>query len=564
MKIKLKIAIITSLLGLFVLSVMVILANSIIMPGFVNVEDSRMIKNVDRVNGLLLEKAQSIDAINYDYSVWDSSYYVITGENTAYGITDIGPGSLERTKLDFVILMNNNGKIIFARDMLSNVEQDYNPSLTNASNNVLYSYFEKNYDVLICRNKSVYFSGIIHLPEGLAIISSRPILKSDGAGPVYGTIIFGQIIDESFVEKASNQVHMSFSIQPYDSISYGDKLKLTMFFNNGINNTPSISKSKYNYSDSVLQIIHVNKTTISGNTLLKDVSGRPVALLTVIDQRDIFFEGKTAVRYMIQSMLLLMIVYIIAGYFLFNRLITSRLIYMTHQIKNINVKKNPSLRLDVKGKDELFSFGKAVNSTLDFIEKTVEEKQAIFAADPDTYFYVDFYWKIIDYKITDALCNLFHKKHFNNSENLNLSKFFSNNIMAKLSEARLKSIENKTPIVLVFDMNKGDSIRILEARIVAVSNTSSNSATGTVPLSNNSDNKFLILLEDITERKEFEKQLLEKNKDLEKFNKFAIDRELRMSELKKEIRDLKTQILKTDKIESYSKSEDIKNVKNKK
>ena len=533
MKIRLKILLITSLIGVFILLFTIILADNIIIYDFVNIEDSYMITTVGRVNDILSEKMNSMDFITNDYAIWDSSYYAITGENTNYSTVNL-VGSLENTNLDFVVLMRNDGKIMFARDMFSGEEKSYNVTTANLDTKTFYYYFEKNYASIICTNELDKFSGFIQLPAGLAMISSRPILKGDGTGPVQGTIIFGKMIDKPFIEKLSNQTRTSISFYPYDSITYEDKLKLNVLFNNTnpidkVNTINASITNEVDGSNTLIQILHIDEKTISGNTLLKDIFGRPVALLEVIDQREIYLEGQKEIRYMIQAMILVIILFVINEYLLLNKFIISRLIFMEHQMKDIYTKKLTSSRIKITGKDELSSFGEAVNTTLDAIEKATEEKQAVFDADPDTYFYVDSSWRIIDYKLTDTLGDIVSKKNMDKLKTLSLSDLFNSAIMNKLFKARLESVKNLKPVILEFDLSINDSSKVFEARIVVMNNNN-----------NNNNNKMsLVLLRDITDRKSFEQQLLEKNKDLEKFNKFAIDRELRMSDLKKEMHDLK-------------------------
>jgi adenylate cyclase len=540
MKIQLKMMLITSLVSILILISVSILANNIISGGFMVVENSHMIKDVEIVNNALIGQAQSIDAVTHDYANWDTTYYALTDENTTYGTVDLA-GSLQNTRLDFVIILRNDGKIIFARDVFSGEEKGYDVSTADVDTKAFYHYFEKNYASITCTNELNRLSGLIRLPKGTAIISSRPILKSDGTGPVQGTIIFGKMMDKSFVEKISNQTQLSFSLQLYDSITYETKLKLNMLFNDNANNIKNsqnnfisgnsiqdVSEILYGSNNSnIVQVLPIDEDTISGNVLLKDIFGRPVVLLEVNDTRAIYHEGKNSVKYAFQAVLLAMIIFVILEYFLFNKFIIGRILSMESQMRNIQNKKLASSRITITGDDELSSFGESVNSALDIIEKANEEKQAVFDADPDTYFYVDTSWKIIDYKLTDTLEDIISKQNLSKLKTLYLSNIFNSAIINKLSKVRLESVKTRKSAILDFDLSIKGSLRVFEARIVSVNN-------------NNNNNMSLILLRDITERKKFEQQLLEKNMDLEKFNKIVIDRELKMSDLKKEIRDLKS------------------------
>jgi len=554
MKIKIKLAIITSLLGLCIILFTVLVANRVVIPGFVKVEDSRMVSNMERVNSALLDKMISMDATSRDYATWDSTYYAMSSGNESYNNTDYDSvdlaGVLAISKLDFIILMHNDGKIIFAKDMFSGTEQDYSAATADLQAKTVYSYFETNYAPIICHNKTEYFNGFIHLPDGVAIISSRPILKTDGTGSVQGTLIIGQMMDDSFVAKISNQTRISFIIIPYDSVSYEDKLKLNILFNNQdikaynttdrnsfnavvhSGNSDAYLMDSSNNTSALVQILHIDEQNISGNALLKDIFGKPIVLIEVFDNRAIYAEGQNSLRYIIQAILMAGILFVIAGYLLYNKFIISKLLTMEYQLRDIQSKKMPSARLTIVGNDELSSFGESVNRVLDVIEKITEEKQAVFDANPDTYFYVEDSWKIADYKITEELGDLVSKKTIKTLKNAYLTELFNSSTMQALSKAKAECIKKKQPVIIDLDISINDQKKIFEARIVAISNNTND-------ISTNRAKMFLILLGDITERKNFEQQLLDKNKDLEKFNKFAIDRELRMSDLKKEMRDLK-------------------------
>ncbi|MGV8086375.1 MAG: CHASE4 domain-containing protein [Candidatus Woesearchaeota archaeon] len=531
MKLRLKIAILTSIIGLIFILIIFLLANYVLLPRFVVIEENNLLKDMRIVNDALLEKIDYFDSVAYDYSVWDSSYNLLTGENNLYGTVDFAPGTLERTQLDFIVIIKNNGSIVFARDGILGFEKDYISNSSNINNDILYYYFQKNYKSLICENDTALYNGLIVLPVGPVLISSRPILKSDGSGPVIGTIIVGKLVNEQFVTNLANKTHIDIDIKLYDSITYEEKLVLNkLFVKDTYLNT--VIGEEYDL-DNIIQIIPIDEKQISANILLKDIFGENVLLLRIVENRSVYLNGLLSVNYIVNATWISILLLIIIEYLLFNYLITSRLISMANQLNSIIVNNSKS-RIIVTGKDELSNFAKTVNITLDTVEKANAEKRAIFEANPDSYFYVDSSWNIIDYKISDSLKKLFYTK--DTLKDSSLSKLFDTDKMNILLKARNESDSSKKPVLTGLSMSLSDSIIFLELRIINASiNTTKSDSTDLVK----TNQFYLIILEDITARKNFEKELLDKNNELEKFNKIAVDRELKLINLKNELNDLK-------------------------
>jgi len=88
------------------------------------------------------------------------------------------------------------------------------------------------------------------------------------------------------------------------------------------------------------------------------------------------------------------------------------------------------------------------------------------------------------------------------------------------------------------------------------------STTKSIFTDDSSGDKILVgIIRDITERKTVE-EALKKNKDLETFNKLAVDRELKMIELKKKIAELKNQLeKKSDEKSLILKNEELEKAK---
>ncbi|HYD03132.1 MAG TPA: CHASE4 domain-containing protein, partial [Alphaproteobacteria bacterium] len=436
MNIKLKIAAITTVFGICIIISALLLANYIIIPRFASIENSIVEKNMIRVSDALIDKMIAVDSTTNDYAVWDETYYAILEQNDEYGETGITFGSLERTGIDFGILIRNDGKIIFGKNIFNTETQYGTPS---ESESTIYSFIEQNYQSIMCLNESSHYNGFMQLPDGLAIISARPILKSDETGPIVGTLVFGKIMDEEFIQNIVEQIHISADIYNNNSPEYAQYMQSEHIITetNDLDWGPEEEEVH-------IEITHLDEKNILAATLLRDIFGEPVAILETQEQREIYLEGKNSVRYIIQAMIIATIIFILLQYWFFNEFIISRLLSIEKQIIDIHSKPSHS-RIAIRGDDELSAFGKAINDSLDLIENSSREKQIILEANPNTYLYLNSALKIEDYKITGNIKETLDKKKITDLRNVSLSEIFNFDIVNMLVKAREEARYNCRP-----------------------------------------------------------------------------------------------------------------------
>ena len=490
MRIITKVILVTTIIVLVIVVVLSVIISRVSINGDDMTDRHMMQNNINKVSRALSDDVLDLDSTTLDYSRWDASYNFLEGNNINYTTSDLNLGTLATIRVNFVAIILNNGSILLARQYISGVERDL------GENDQIYSYIKNDLPEITAGKPEYNYTGVFLFSRGGVILSVEPILKSDWSGPVLGYILMGRILDSDFTKQMSEQLNLNISIYSYNQYLPGD-VKLV--------------KEELLKSSSIINMEDEN--TIVGYTLIRDSYNNPAAIVRIKDNRIVYLQGKT-IRgkiFLIASIVCIVLIFLIT--FFSNLLVIRRISRMKDDMLSIAKSGKFSGRLKEDYNDEISSLAKTVNLAFVNLEKVSEEKKAIFNSNPDAYFHIDHTGHIIDYKLSEY----FDKKILEGKKDdeLNISLFFSPDMIEKFILAKLESAKSSAPVIVESSITFNNTMKYLEYRIVAMS-----------------DNKSLILVRDITDRKSIELELIKKNDELEKFNKFAVDRESRMIEMK--------------------------------
>lgn len=215
-----------------------------------------------------------------DWSSWDDTYAFIQDGNSNYIKSNLVPEALVNLKVDLVILMQPSGRIVFGTGFDRQTRQN-RPVPT-----ALLSRLTAQSPLLEKTLTGTSQKGIIVLPEGAMIITSRPILTSEGKGPIRGALIFGRYLDRQSVEQLSGITQFPLSIHPLNvSTLPADIQKIR----------PSLTIQAPVVTQPLSQDV------ISGYALVTDIDRQPTLLLRVDVPRQVYQEGKKNLYYLAAS-----------------------------------------------------------------------------------------------------------------------------------------------------------------------------------------------------------------------------------------------------------------------
>lgn len=355
MKIRDKTLVILGITFIFLFVFLMVASEQIMGNSFEQLEKDDVSRNVGRATAAMDAKLAVLDMTTYDYAVWDATSFFVQGQDEGYIDVTLSPEIISNLDASMVLFYDSTDKLYYAVAVDPGTTERTNVSTTVldciAANELLFSHPAPDSQV----------SGIINSPEGPLLIASHPITQSSGVGPITGTLIFAKFIDAELIKKLAETTSLSLNAEVFNqerAASY------------------TSSPSSTSKEDSYLNINYVSEASVIGTTVLNDINGKPVLFLDVEMPRDIYQQGRSAIKYMFTAILVMGLVFELALSFSLEKSVLSRISLLNTNLTEITKKGSLSSRINMKGKDEISDLAGNINYMLQTLE---ENKKALEA-----------------------------------------------------------------------------------------------------------------------------------------------------------------------------------------
>jgi diguanylate cyclase (GGDEF)-like protein len=280
------------------------------------------------------------------WSVWNDAYNFMKNKNQEFINNNFVPGTFTSSQINFFLFYDNNGKLFYGRqyDLLAHRFVPLSPALL--------TYLNSNIDFLKHPNIQSRKVGILNTRDGMILMSSLPILKSNAAGPVAGTMLMGYYLTAENFRDLSNTVGLELSFFPIADIHKDPELSL--MFQNLIS-----SKKPY--------VAWQNDAFAYGYLMLYDVNHKPVGMLRACISRAVYHQGLSTERHYLIIFSLLGIVVLAMIWYLMKLFILDRVISVSHQVQKISQTNAFDSSIVVSGSDEISGLVASINKMMRLI-----------------------------------------------------------------------------------------------------------------------------------------------------------------------------------------------------
>lgn len=349
----------TTIVGL--IGVMYAISSTILAGSLEKAEEQETRQTVQGVLNIFRQTEDDFNLRFADWSAWDDTYNFIQNGNKEYIESNLVPEALANLRVNLALFVNTSGKIIFGTGFDQEKGQYVpipEPVRTRLSPKDL---------LLNHPDPSSSKAGILLLPSGPILIASRPILTSRGTGPIKGTLIFGRNLDNAQIQRIAQLARLP--LQLYN-IKESSKLPTDV----QIACTELLKKAPPTEKTPIF-VRPLNENALAGYTLLEDIYGSPILLLRVIIPRETYQQGKLSLKYLIISVIVVGLVFAGCTALLLEKQVLSRLANLSTEVSRIASCRDISLRLAIRGSDELSSLAKNINEMLSALQQAQIERQ---------------------------------------------------------------------------------------------------------------------------------------------------------------------------------------------
>jgi len=328
----------------------------VIDKDFSRLERRVVIENLERVQATLKDRIQALDTLAHDWASRDDTCIFIQNRNEDFITSNIVEDTFATSaNIDLLLIYNMDAQLIQGVLFNRQTGQMESPDAE------LLSALTEEHRLLSRSFQETGRCGIVQVGSRSFLIAARPILDSNGQGPVRGTLIMGRILNSERVAYLQKVTRAVIELYPLQQANIPPA---------------AMDASEALFLSHILHEITVfSEKIIKGYSLLYDISGNAVLLLGVDVKRDIHKQSRHTLLFLLYSIIAIGVIFGLVTFFLIDTPVLGRLTKLTDDI--VEIEKDATRGLRVKEStsgDELGKLSRSINRMMDAIESLEEYK----------------------------------------------------------------------------------------------------------------------------------------------------------------------------------------------
>ena len=307
---------------------------------FDQLEQREIRLHVQRTRNALADALDSIQVVARDYAAWDETFNFLQDGNSAYLAANFIDATFDQNHLNVALFLGLDGTVRYqhGRDFAGKADAAVPPWFLT---------LPADHPIRHLRDKSV--TGIAHTHNGLYLVAASQVLKSGDVGATNGTLVFGRKLDELELARLTRTLRLD--------------LQLLAPTGTAADLQPD-------------RIEVIDDRHISGIAVLQDMTGAPVGRLRVTTERAIAALARQDSLELLAVLVLSGVLFAVVMVVVLQKVVLRRLEGLVAELGQVRTYRDPSLRVTVRGNDEVAEVCHQINSMLATLQTSQAELSA--------------------------------------------------------------------------------------------------------------------------------------------------------------------------------------------
>ncbi|HZU86547.1 MAG TPA: CHASE4 domain-containing protein, partial [Anaerolineaceae bacterium] len=351
----------TLLAGGVIITLLVVMTfvalSAILSQSFTELEKRQSELNAQRVVKALEQQLRSQLSSTKDYAEWDATYDFVASQDPAY---------LE-DNYDLTVYQNLNVSLLMILDLQNQVIMgqafDLDAGLEQPLTENIRPHIQAGKPLVSIPNAESTLTGFLILPEGPLMVTGNPILRNNGKGEPDGVLIMARWLDTTTIADLSNRTSLTVHVYLYGRDALSPEAQ-------SATKTLEIARQQPGFP---FAFVPRDGKIAYAYTELRDIYGVPSLLVEVVIPREIYQEGQSSLNWMLAILILIGLTFGPIMAFLLEAHVLRPVLHLSRGVAEIAATGDLSKTISIRGKDEIGTLTKNVNTMLLSLSQTQNE-----------------------------------------------------------------------------------------------------------------------------------------------------------------------------------------------
>jgi diguanylate cyclase (GGDEF)-like protein len=256
-------------------------SRAVLVRSFADIEADTARQSIERVRRALEAELRQLEISTFDYAEWDDTFDHAAGRLPDFAASSFTRATLNTRRLDLVWIVNTEGHTVSALG----IDDSAPGGIAPLPRGVLTS-LEQNLSVLRSQRRRAAASlRLMRVADRALAFAAVPILRTDGTGPSAGFLVFGRYLGKAQATHLAETTQLPVAMTFLDDYG-GNAVRLPVSVREWIESSRGRMELFVHPRDSA---------HLDGHTVLSDVAGTPLMLLSATVSRDALELGKRTV-----------------------------------------------------------------------------------------------------------------------------------------------------------------------------------------------------------------------------------------------------------------------------